>query len=135
MPRIQKVLILASIALAFLFGLAIRPQQPTIAQQPPLQLPELRAYTLTVDGQFMWLPSSLTFTAGEKVKLHIFNPDKLTPEGHGFAAPGLLLRPIFLAPGADQEIEFTADKPGIYRYFCHIHGDIHLGGQIVVIKP
>jgi plastocyanin len=126
---------IASIALAFLLGLAIKPRFPINAASAAQTPPELRAIALAVEGQFVWLPGTMTFSLGEKVRLHLFNYDKLTPEGHGFAMPGILNRPIFLAPTADQTIEFTADKPGIYRYFCHIHGDIHLGGEIVVLKP
>jgi len=131
----KKILFPGLLVCAFLLGSLFRPQLPTYSRTAAQTLPEQRAVTLSVEGQFMWLPSSFTYNVGEKIKLHLYNIDKDTPEGHGFLIPGLLNRPLFLAAGADQVIELNADKPGIYRYFCHIHGDIHIGGEIVVLKP
>ncbi len=131
MSQYKKILFFALLGLAFLLGFVLRPQlSANNASAATQALPEQRAVALAVEGQFVWLPNSFTYTVGEKIKLHLYNIDKLTPEGHGFAIPGLLNRPIFLAPGADQTIELSADKPGIYRYFCHIHGDIHIGGEL-----
>ncbi|MCS6936532.1 MAG: cupredoxin domain-containing protein [Candidatus Bipolaricaulota bacterium] len=102
------------------------------AQQP--MPPGLRAISVTVDGQYIWLPSTIILYAGETVRLRIENQDQLTPEGHGFAMPGLLPAPIALRPGEVREIEFTPERPGVYRYFCHLHGEFHLSGQVLVLS-
>lgn len=132
MQQHKTFIFLGLLGLTLVLGLTLKPRVSVTAAQA---LPEQRAVALAIEGQFIWLPSSFSYNVGDKIKLHLYNIDKSTPEGHGFAILGLLNRPLFLAPGADQTIELNADKPGIYRYFCHIHGDIHIGGEIVVLKP
>ncbi|MCX8103717.1 MAG: cupredoxin domain-containing protein [Candidatus Bipolaricaulota bacterium] len=106
--------------------------QQADAQQP--QGPGFKALAMNIQGRYIWLPSIFVLRAGETVKIVLENHDYETPEGHGFAAPGLLERPLAIPPGQTQEIELRADHEGIYRFFCHFHGEFHLGGQILIVK-
>ena len=62
-----------------------------------------------------FLPRTLTFPAGEKVRLRIRNVDTVT---HGFASPGLGIEALERTAGHSAIVEFTPTTPGTYAFYC-----------------
>jgi nitrous-oxide reductase len=62
-------------------------------------------------------PTKIEVNQGDKVTIHITNIEQTTDELHGF---GLLEYNInvVIDPGETKTIEFIADKPGVYAYYC-----------------
>jgi nitrous-oxide reductase len=62
-------------------------------------------------------PNSIEVNQGDKVTIHLTNIEQTTDELHGF---GLLEYNINVVvdPGETKTIEFTADKPGVFAYYC-----------------
>lgn len=62
-------------------------------------------------------PWKLEVNQGDLVTIYLTNIEQTTDEIHGF---GLLEYNINVAidPGETETIEFTANKPGVYAYYC-----------------
>jgi len=78
-----------------------------------------------------WDPSSIHVKQGEKVTLRLTSDDV----AHGLSIPDLNIDVQEIYPGKWVEVQFTADKPGIYAFFCTVlcspqHGVMQ--GQIIV---
>lgn len=94
------------------------------------------AYTLEeVNGLNYWwkrfMPMTILLETGDRVVLKIKTADMT----HQFYVPGLGLGPVAIVPGYITELGFTAEKEGIYQYFCTtMCGDCHtyMTGWIVV---
>lgn len=103
----------------------------------PFELSIARADTKTfnivavdVSGVKMWLPSTLTVNKGDVVKIHAVTKIKAPGNAHGFAIPGYRIEQVITEKGSD--IEFIADKAGIFALQCHLH-PAHIGGQLIVL--
>ncbi len=62
-------------------------------------------------------PTKIEVNQGDTVTIHITNIEQTTDELHGF---GLLEYNInvVIDPGETKTIEFVANKPGVYAYYC-----------------
>jgi nitrous-oxide reductase len=62
-------------------------------------------------------PSKIEVNQGDLVTIHITNSEQTTDELHGF---GLLEYNVnvVIDPGETKTIEFTANKPGVFAYYC-----------------
>jgi mono/diheme cytochrome c family protein/plastocyanin len=93
-------------------------------------------YTLdTVNGLNYWWksfePMTVHVFVGDRVVLRIKTADIV----HQFYVPALNLGPIDVKPGHPIELEFLAEKPGVYQYFCiSLCGNCHfyMSGWIVI---
>lgn len=65
--------------------------------------------------QWIFQPSTVTVSQGDRVKLNIKSLDVT----HGFALPdfGVSKR---LEPGKTTSVEFVADKKGTFTFFCNV---------------
>ncbi|MFC1896307.1 cupredoxin domain-containing protein, partial [Thermodesulfobacteriota bacterium] len=94
------------------------------------------AYTLEeVNGLTYWWkrfsPMTLLLHAGDRVVLNIRSADV----SHQFYVPELGIGPVDVRAGYMATVEFTADKAGVYQYFCStMCGECHcyMTGWIVV---
>lgn len=96
---------------------------------------EERSFTIAnveSEGTKAFLPSTIVVQKGDKVKIKVLNNVKSDPNQHGFALPDFDVEKV-VTRGEPQEIEFTADKAGIFPLKCHLH-PAHLGGQLVVLE-
>src|SRR5215831_19039409 len=94
---------------------------------------ESKKFTLInvlLDGTKIWLPSTLLVQQGDEVELTLIN--KLD-EPHGFKIEDVGVEEKVLQPKEQTTVKFTAAKPGIHNYVCHIHPP-HVGGQMLVLS-
>ena len=78
-----------------------------------------------------WLPSTIVVEQGDKVTLTLKNEIPGSAVTHGFTLPAYNISEIVTRGEKPKVVHFTADKPGIYPYYCQLHG-AHVGGQLVV---
>ncbi|MGZ3698472.1 MAG: cupredoxin domain-containing protein [Bdellovibrionota bacterium] len=90
-----------------------------------------RADAVEIDGTKFWLPSSFTVKKGDKVKIHIVSKVPGPNSVHGFAIDDYKVQEVADTKGKD--IEFVADKAGIFPIRCHLH-EAHIGGQLIVLE-
>jgi nitrosocyanin len=83
------------------------------------------------EGTKIWLPGTLVVKKGTKVTLKLINNVPSDPKEHGFAIPAYNIAETVVR-GEPKNVEFTADKPGIFPITCHLH-PAHVGGQLVVL--
>ena len=90
-----------------------------------------RMFTVEMSGTKFWLPSTLVVKKGTKVKLQLVTKIPTPNHVHGFKIPDYNIEAVV----TDQvsEIEFTADRAGIFPILCHLHA-AHIGGQLVVLE-
>ncbi len=62
-------------------------------------------------------PSKIEINQGDKVTIHITNIEQTTDELHGFGLGEYNIN-IVIDPGETKTVEFTADKPGVFPYYC-----------------
>lgn len=81
-------------------------------------------------------PTAIEVNQGDKVTIHLTNIEQTTDELHGF---GLLEYNINVVvdPGETKTIEFVADKPGVYAYYCtNFCSALHQEMQgYLIVKP
>ncbi|HMU33585.1 MAG TPA: Sec-dependent nitrous-oxide reductase [Pyrinomonadaceae bacterium] len=81
-------------------------------------------------------PTAIEVNQGDKVTIHLTNIEQTTDELHGF---GLLEYNINVVvdPGETKTIEFVANKPGVYAYYCtNFCSALHQEMQgYLVVKP
>ena len=82
-----------------------------------------------LDGSKIWLPSTLIVQQGDDVELTLIN--KLD-EPHGFKLEDFGIEEV-VQPKAQTTVKFTAAKPGVHGFVCHIHPP-HVGGQMLVLN-
>jgi nitrosocyanin len=101
---------------------------------PELSTPGEKKFTLVAeqagDTKF-WFPSTIVVEPGDKVTLNLKNEIPGTAVTHGFALSAFNISEIVTRGEKPKVVHFTADKPGIYPYFCQLH-PAHVGGQLVV---
>ena len=78
-----------------------------------------------------WLPSTIVVEPGDKVTLTLKNELPGAAVTHGFELPAFNISEVVTRGEKPKVVHFTADKAGIYPYYCQLHG-AHVGGQLVV---
>src|SRR5688572_25451998 len=89
-------------------------------------------------GPFRWTPGTLNVTTGDTVRWKIANvpaPHTITSDGCGDPRFGECLfdSPQLTAGTPADTFVYTFDTPGIYRYYCRIHGTPGGVGQAGVV--
>ncbi|MFN8484791.1 MAG: Sec-dependent nitrous-oxide reductase [Anaerolineae bacterium] len=64
-----------------------------------------------------YTPERVEVNKGDHVKWHLTNIERTRDATHGFALSGYNIN-LSLEPGETQTIEFDADMPGTYTYYC-----------------
>lgn len=62
-------------------------------------------------------PTSFEVNKGDKVTIYLTNIEQTTDELHGFGLNEYNIN-VVADPGETKVIEFVADKPGVYPYYC-----------------
>jgi plastocyanin len=134
MYRTRRVVAVTALVIVLgLVGIANPPQSQSA--QPRLEPPGLRFVAMDVGGryaQWVWEPNVMILKQGETVRVELTNQSR---EPHGFALPGLLKDPLVLDAGESRKVELEATEAGVFRFWCHLHGELHLGGQVLVVQP
>jgi nitrosocyanin len=94
---------------------------------------EFKSVNIEIKGVKIWTPSTFVVKKGDKVKITLVN---LAESGvHAFAIDGYDVNVQVNNKEGDNSkvVEFTADKPGIFRIFCSMHPG-HVGGQLIVLE-
>lgn len=118
-PTVRLALLFAVLALLVLFTpLPVSPKSGVVQR-------------LTLDArQFEYMPGRLEVNQGDTVIITL----KASDVTHGFYLDGYGLEQR-VTPGISQEIMFTADQPGKFRYRCSVScGPLHpfMIGELVV---
>ena len=85
---------------------------------------------LEYEGTKIWLPGTLVVKKGTRVSIKLVNNAPSDPT-HGFAIPAYGVAQI-VPRGEPKQLEFTADKVGVFPIICQLH-PAHVGGQLVVL--
>lgn len=96
---------------------------------------EVHRFTLVnveYEGTKIWLPATLVVHKGDKVKVKLINNVKSDPNQHGFKIAAFNVEAV-VNRGEPKELEFVADKVGIFPTSCQLH-PAHIGGQLVVLE-
>ena len=97
--------------------------------------PGERKYTLIAeqvgDTKF-WFPSTIVAQPGDKITLVLKNEIPGTATTHGFELPAFNVSEIVTRGEKPKLVHFTADRPGIFPYYCQLHPG-HVGGDLLVI--
>ena len=84
-----------------------------------------------VNGTKFWLPSVIVAKKGDTVKIHAVT--KIAgPNTHGFAIDQFKVETI-VVNDKPTDIEFIANKAGIFPIRCQLHAP-HIGGQLLVLE-
>jgi heme/copper-type cytochrome/quinol oxidase subunit 2 len=78
-----------------------------------------------------WFPSNIMVQQGDKVKLILKNEIEGADVTHGFTLPAYGITEV-VTRGVPKTVTFTADKPGIFHYWCQLH-PAHIGGELLVV--
>jgi nitrous-oxide reductase len=62
-------------------------------------------------------PNKVEVNQGDHVTIHVTNIEQTTDELHGFGLTDYNIN-IVIDPGETKSIEFVADKPGVFAYYC-----------------
>ncbi|HET6647419.1 MAG TPA: cupredoxin domain-containing protein, partial [Pyrinomonadaceae bacterium] len=62
-------------------------------------------------------PNKIEVTQGDKVTIYITNIEQTTDELHGWGLLEYNLN-VVIDPGETKIVEFVADKPGVFPYYC-----------------
>ena len=84
------------------------------------------------EGTKIWLPSTLIVHKGDKVKIKLINNVKADPNQHGYSIAAFNVAAV-VTRGEPKEIEFVADKAGLFPIVCQLH-PAHIGGQLLVLQ-
>ena len=87
---------------------------------------------VTVEGtNFEFTPSTLTFSAGDKVRLTFKN----TSGNHDFVIDELDVATEILGTGEEETIEFTVpEEAGTFQYYCSVgnHRALGMEGELTI---
>lgn len=95
-------------------------------------LRELTLVNIKYEGSNIWVPGPLVVKKGDRVKLRGINNVKDDPAEHGLAIDEFGVK-LVVNRGKPETVEFVADKPGIYRVWCHLHLP-HIATQLIVLE-
>jgi plastocyanin domain-containing protein len=122
-PSLGAWLALAAASLSWPIGVAA-------GDAAAAQTRQFTVVSVEVDGTKFWLPSTLVVDQGDTVKIKLLNKVPTDPNQHGYAIPDYGIAEV-VTRGEPKDIEFTADKPGIFPINCQLHPP-HIGGQLIV---
>ena len=97
---------------------------PTVDPKVPV-----KEFTMTAK-QFTFEPATITVKQGDRVRIKIKSVDV----AHSIAIPDFNIN-VDLAPDKEETVEFVADKPGTYTFFCSVFcgaGHPDMKGKLVV---
>jgi plastocyanin len=103
---------------------------PAFAETHTIQMAALELGGKPGEGTKIWIPSNITVKKGDTVKIHAVSKIPGKNNIHGLAIDAFKVEALVEAKGMD--IEFVADKAGIFPIRCHLH-PAHIGGQLVVL--
>jgi nitrous-oxide reductase len=110
---------------------------PSQLQEPGVEYDyvnrEVRVHMTAVRSWFT--PDWFTVPEGWTVKITLVNVEKAIDITHGFAVEGYDIS-LAIDPGQVREIEFVADKAGVYWYYCiWFCSELHLEmrGRMIVV--
>jgi nitrosocyanin len=107
---------------------AARPEQA--AKPAPEEVKKFTVVAVMIDDVKFWLPSTIVVDQGDKVQLTLKNQVPGKENQHGFSIPEYKITEL-VTRGEPKTVEFTADKPGVFAYYCQVH-PAHVGGQLIV---
>ncbi len=123
--RALRVGLFSLATVAVLGGAALRaPAQEKVVQ--------FTVVNLEYEGSKLWLPSTLVVHKGDKVKIKLINNVKSEPNQHGYSIPAFNVAAV-VNRGEPKEVEFVADKAGVFPISCQLH-PAHIGGQLLVLE-
>ena len=93
---------------------------------------EITVVNIEFEGSKVWVPATLVAKKGEKVRVKLINKVKSDPNVHGFAISDFGVK-VDVYRDKPETVEFTADKAGLFKIWCHLH-PAHLGGQLLVLE-
>ena len=121
----RKYLLIISAVLSFvIIGHSV------LSAKEEAALREFTSVNIQYRGSKVWVPATFIAQKGDRIKINLITN---APSGqHGFAIDEYKIKTVAVK-GEPKTVEFTADKPGIFRIYCHIH-PAHVGGQLLVLK-
>jgi len=93
---------------------------------------EVTLVNIEFEGSKIWVPGPIVVEKGDTVKIKAINNVKSDPAVHGLAIPAYGIA-VVVNEGKPENIEFKADKAGIFPISCHLH-PAHVGTQLVVLE-
>ncbi|HEX9869530.1 MAG TPA: cupredoxin domain-containing protein [Candidatus Tectomicrobia bacterium] len=93
---------------------------------------EVTLVNIEFEGSKIWVPGPVVVEKGDTVKIKAINNVKSDPAVHGLAIDAYGIQVVVNA-GKPENIEFKADKAGIFPISCHLH-PTHVGTQLVVLE-
>jgi heme/copper-type cytochrome/quinol oxidase subunit 2 len=117
----------------FVIGLAAALGLVLAAHALPVHAEDMSFTVANVEyeGTKIWVPSTLVVKKGSKVKIKLINNVPSDPNQHGFAIPAYNVAEV-VTRGEPKQVEFTANKEGVFPIICQLH-PAHVGGQLVVL--
>jgi nitrous-oxide reductase len=76
---------------------------------------EVKVYMIAVRSHFT--PEKIEVNQGDKVTIYVTNIEQTIDESHGLGIDEYNLN-VQIDPGETKTIEFTADKPGVFAFYC-----------------
>jgi len=93
---------------------------------------EFTVVNVEYEGSKVFVPSVLVVHKGDTVKIKVINNIKTDPPQHGFAIPDFKIEEV-VNRGETKEVQFTADKAGVFEIKCQLH-PAHVHAQLVVLQ-
>ncbi len=93
---------------------------------------EITVVNIEFEGSKVWVPATLVVKKGERVRVKLINKVKSDPNVHGFAIPDFGVK-VDVYRDKPETVEFTADKAGLFKVWCHLH-PAHIGGELLVLE-
>ncbi|MBI3796355.1 MAG: cupredoxin domain-containing protein [Deltaproteobacteria bacterium] len=93
---------------------------------------EFTVVNVEYEGTKVFVPSVLVVHKGDTVKIKVINNIKADPPQHGFAIPDFKIEEV-VNRGETKEVQFTADKVGVFEIKCQLH-PAHVHAQLVVLQ-
>ncbi|KKQ40747.1 MAG: Plastocyanin [Microgenomates group bacterium GW2011_GWC1_37_8] len=84
--------------------------------------------------EYSFFPEKLTIKQGEKVRITFNN---LGSTSHDFVIDELNVKTELIPVGSSGTVEFTADKSGVFNFYCSVgnHESLGMVGELDVINP
>lgn len=95
------------------------------------QIPEVNEGTLGVPGDVYSVPVMIV-KRGENVTINFYNDDRDAADRHTFTIKEPYNVNKDIATGASAGISFTADKEGLFMYYCTYHPKTMYGTMLVL---
>jgi plastocyanin len=117
---IVAILLVVFVGYFLMRGYRAPTSTPTAPKEEVTPTPGAPVKEITVVGtEFSFNPSSITLSAGERVKI-IFKNEGKAP--HNLVIQGLGIGTRTIGGGQTDTIEFTAPSSGTYTFYCSVPG-------------